>query len=84
VTDYADMILRGKQPSEISIYQADKFTTVVNLKTAKALGFTIPPTLLARADEVIEYGSFQSDKPSRGPCMSWMTMHHSQQRWNVV
>jgi putative ABC transport system substrate-binding protein len=52
--DYADMILKGKKPGEIPIYQADKFTTLVNLKTAKALGLAIPPALLARADEVIE------------------------------
>jgi putative tryptophan/tyrosine transport system substrate-binding protein len=52
--DYADMILKGKKPGEIPIYQAEKFTTVVNLKTAKAQGITIPPALLARADEVIE------------------------------
>jgi putative ABC transport system substrate-binding protein len=54
VADYADMILKGKKPGEIPIYQADKFTTVVNLKTAKTLGLTIPPMLLGRADEVIE------------------------------
>jgi putative ABC transport system substrate-binding protein len=53
-TDYADMILKGKKPGELPIYQAEKFTTLVNLKTAKTLGLTIPPTLLARADAVIE------------------------------
>jgi putative ABC transport system substrate-binding protein len=52
--NYADMILKGKKPGEIPIYQADKFTTVINLKTAKALGVTMPPKLVARADEVIE------------------------------
>jgi len=51
---YVDMILKGTKPGELPIYQADKFTTIVNLKTAKALGIEIAPALLSRADEVIE------------------------------
>lgn len=51
---YADMILKGAKPGEIPIYQADKFITIINLKTVKALDVTIPATLLNGADEVIE------------------------------